>query len=130
SHLQMIVTSKNRQSAGVSYRDQLHRALIDLVATMTDSAVSLYEIRDGCVVDVFPEESPPNLEAHCKLIQRFPGGKAACEADRCGRAQAAALSQVESQQVCHAGLFSHAVPIRLRSHVRAVLLFGQNRMED
>lgn len=115
----------------LTYREEAQKAFLDFFATMTGLPIGLYESRDGQLVGVLPESSLDRFEPHCRLIQSFPGGKAACKRDQCNRAQRIFRLQEEDElTLCYAGLYNQAIPIRLDGEVRAVLLYGEMQIDD
>jgi len=117
--------------AVLGYREESQKALLDFFASVTGLPVGLYEERDGQLVGMFSEGSLNVFEPHCQLIQTFPGGKAACEADQCNRVRKALMfPQGQGLSLCHAGLYNQVVPIPMRDEVRGVLLYGEMLIED
>ena len=111
------------------HREEAQKALLDLFASVTGLPIGLYEMRDGQPVGIFSEESLARFEPHCQLIQSFPGGKAACEADMCNRARNALIQHHEELTLCHAGLYNQTVSVEVGGEVRAVLLYGEMRID-
>lgn len=104
-------------------------ALLDAFSSWYKLPIGLYEYHDNELVGIFSKGAIEYFESHCRLIQGYPGGKAACEADQCNRARQAVLSRAEDLLLCHAGLYNQAVPIEVGNRIRAVLLFGEMRIE-
>ncbi len=115
--------------SGSHYREATQKALLELFAETTGLPLVLYELRDGEPKGIYTERALGNFEPHCTLIHTFQGGKARCEGDQCDRALAVFQSQRERSGLCYAGLHNEAVPIKIRGQTRAVLLYGETRLE-
>ncbi len=110
-------------------RSDANKAILDLFAATTGLPIGLFEKKVGALAGTFSTASLDNFENYCKLIWSFPGGKAACERDHCYRAEQA--FKIESHLACcHAGLWNQALPVVVEGEPRAVLLFGEMRIDD
>ncbi len=111
-------------------REEAHKALLDLFASTTGLPIGLFEYRNGTLRTVISDRSLAAFEEHCQFIRRLPGGAARCERDQCLRAEQASRQATEQLTLCHAGMYNQAVPVRVGSEVRAVLLYGEMLIDD
>lgn len=114
----------------VTRREEAHKALLQMFTASTGLPIGLYEMRDGELVGLFPDNVEEVFEPHCRFIKSLPGGAARCEADQCNRARMVMIDREERLTLCHAGLYNQAVPIEVRGQVRGVLLFGEMLVDD
>jgi signal transduction histidine kinase len=110
-------------------REEVQKALMDMIASLTNIPIGLYESHDGQIEGIIPDASRDNFEAHCKTIQSYPGGKERCEADQCNRASKALRSADEHLSLCYAGMYNQHVPVKIGSQTRAVMVYGEMQVE-
>lgn len=114
-----------------SYRREALVALLEIFATANNLPIGLFEQRDGCVDKIASQISLGDLEEeYCKAIRTLPGGRQACEKNECLRVLQIMQSGTEKLTLCHAGLYSQAVPITVNAQTRAVVLYGEMRIGD
>lgn len=110
-------------------KTEVQKAILDLFATLTKLPIALYEERGTELLPIISTVSLNNFEKHCKLIQTFPGGKEACDADQCNRAHVAIKKNESGVTICHAGMYNDTVPIIVKGEVRGALLYGQMQID-
>lgn len=124
-----VIDQKPQQAA--SHREGAQIALLDIFASANSLPINLYEEREGRVVKIASQKSLDELdEPYCRAIQQFPEGRKACEQDQCVRAMHVMQAGEERLTLCHAGLYSQAVPIKVDGVTRAVVLYGEMRIAD
>jgi len=112
-------------------RREAQETLLDIFASANRLPIGLFERREGEVVRIASEASLDALEEpYCRALQSMPGGREACMRDQCLRAQRALDTGQEALTLCHAGLYSQALPIVVDGTARAVLLYGEMRIAD
>lgn len=111
------------------YRAQAREALLEIFASANDLPIGLFEERNDQIVRFATRSSLDDREAaYCRAIQDLPRGRQKCTQDQCLRAADVLDRGLEELTVCHAGLFSQAMPIKVDGVTRAVLLCGEVRI--
>ncbi len=106
------------------------KALLDMFSQATGLPIGLYETHNNEIKEIITDFSRGNFADFCRLIQQFPGGKELCEADQCHRARNAFEISEPELMLCHAGLYNQAVPVQVRGETRAVLVYGEIRIDQ
>ncbi len=75
------------------------------------------------------DDSHKKFEAHCQFIRKFPEGEKLCDADQCGRARSAFVTQEPELKLCYAGLYNQSIPLITGGEMRAVLIYGEMLIE-
>ena len=113
-------------------RETAQKAILDLISEPTGLPIALYSNVGGHLVPTYSEISKNNFEPHCNLIQTFRGGKAACDADQCNRAQQAIKTTSPGLTMCHAGLWNDTINIKVpeKGDIQGVLMYGEMLLDD
>ncbi|MGQ9595004.1 MAG: sensor histidine kinase [Anaerolineae bacterium] len=112
-------------------RHEAQKTLLDIFTSAHRIPIGLFERREGRVIRIASEASLDALEEpYCRALQSLPGGREACMDDQCLRAQKALDTGKPELTLCHAGLYSQAMPIVVDGTPRAVLLYGEMRIAD
>jgi signal transduction histidine kinase len=121
----MTETLRDREKA------EVQRAILDLFATLTGLPVALYEEMGGDLDLVsLASSSRENHQEHCTFIQTLSGGKAACDADHCSRANRAIKTSTGGLTLCYAGMYNETVPIVVKGEVRGALVYGEMQIDS
>lgn len=104
-----------------------HEAVVNTFIQTTGYPITLYEIEDERVQQIFSPESRQSYETHCKLIQESFGGRRECEADEARRARMVIEQnwQKPAVTICYAGVYNVAVPVVVNDKVVACFSFGE-----
>lgn len=108
---------------------EVQKAILDLIAAFTKLHIALYEERGTDLFPIVSEVSLANSEKYCNLIQSFPGGREACNDDRCNLAYGAIKRKASGVTMCHAGMYNDTVPIIVKGEVRGALVYGQMQID-
>jgi signal transduction histidine kinase len=113
------------------YRDNAREALLEIFASANQLPIGLFEERRGKMARIASRSSLDDLEEpYCKAIKALPKGRKACARDECLRARRVIGTGQEKLTLCHAGLYSQAIPITVDGVTRAVLMYGEMRVAD
>jgi ligand-binding sensor protein len=108
-----------------SHRKEFQKQLLEIFASANSLPIALFESRDDGIERTVSETSFGTLETpYCKAVIAIYGGDEACRQDE--RTRAKHVMQVGKEQLtlCHAGLYSQAVPIVVDGQTRAALFYG------
>jgi signal transduction histidine kinase len=113
------------------YRDNAREALLEIFASANQLPIGLFEDRQGKMVRIASRSSLDDLEEpYCRAIKALPKGREACANDECLRARRVLGTGQERLTLCHAGLYSQAIPVTVDGVTRAVLMYGEMRVAD
>lgn len=112
-------------------RREAQETLLNIFTSANRLPIGLFERQGGRVTRIASEVSLDALEEpYCRALQSLPGGREACMRDQCLRAEKALDTGEEELTLCHAGLYSQAMPIVVDGMARAVLLYGEMHIAD
>jgi len=119
---------------GTERRKEVEARLQDVFVASTGLPIIIYEKNEATGQ---PEASAAQSRCDrpfCEAIQRA-AGRDRCENDSCSRAAVsfAAVANcppADGLVLCHAGLWNERVPVRVNGEVRAVVCYGELRVDD